>query len=58
MPKNPNEMSVIELKALLFDLKNDTEICMQILNKKINEQKQQPEIVELNPPKEVKEVSE
>lgn len=57
MPKNPNEMSIIELKALIFDLKNDTEICMQILNKKIQEERQlQAEIV--NPRNEVKEVAE
>jgi len=39
MKKNPEEMSIIELKALLFDLKNDIEVCMQILMKKIEESK-------------------
>lgn len=53
MNKNPNEMSIIELKALIFDLKNDTEICLQILQKKIQEQLKKPEIIELNKEKKV-----
>lgn len=47
MNKDPNQMSIIELKALIFDLRNDAEICMQILNRKLQEQRQQPEIQEV-----------
>ena len=53
MNKTPEQMTIIELKALIFDLKNDAEICIQILNKKIMEERQKNqmemvEIVELN----------
>lgn len=40
MNKTPEQMTIVELKALIFDLRNDTEICMQILNKKIMEEQQ------------------
>ena len=46
MNKNPEQMSIVELKALIFDLRNDTEICMQILNRKIQEERQ-PEVQEI-----------
>ena len=35
-PKKPEEMTVIELKALLFDLNNDLQYVSEILKKKLS----------------------
>jgi hypothetical protein len=37
--KNPNELSIVELKAFIFDLQSDTQLCLQILREKLEQEK-------------------
>lgn len=40
--KNPNLMSIQELKAYLFDLQTEVNVCMQILSQKIQDEAKTP----------------
>lgn len=37
--KTPEEMTIIELKAMLFDLENSKQLLIKILQKKLSEEK-------------------
>jgi hypothetical protein len=46
MQKKINEYSLVELKALAFDLRNDLEIITNLIRQKMDK----PEVVELDKP--------